>query len=77
MKAEKELLSGKTLKALKQRLKPVPDVSGLSKEDKQKIIIDATSIAGHTPEKTFCDLVLRGRTKAQILRQLRELIEAT
>ena len=32
-------------------LNPIPAESGLSKEDKQKIIGDATSIAGHTPSQ--------------------------
>jgi hypothetical protein len=47
-KAENELVSGGTLTALKKRLNLVPDESGLSKEDKQKIIQDARSITGHT-----------------------------
>ena len=47
-KVEKELVSGETLTALKKRLTLIPDESGLSKEHKQKIIGDATSIAGHT-----------------------------
>ena len=46
-KAENELVSGETLTALKKQLNPIPDESGLSKEHKQKIIGDATSIAGH------------------------------
>jgi hypothetical protein len=47
-KAENELVSGEALAALKKQLTPIPDESGLSKEHKQKIIGDATSIAGHT-----------------------------
>ncbi|MGH8610011.1 MAG: hypothetical protein ACREX9_22165, partial [Gammaproteobacteria bacterium] len=47
-KAENELVSGETLTVLKKQLTPIPDESGLSKEHKQKIIGDATSIAGHT-----------------------------
>lgn len=47
-KSESELMSGQVLTALKEQLKPIPDISGLSKEDKQKIIEDATLIAGHT-----------------------------
>ncbi len=45
-KAENELISGKTLTALKKQLNPLPDESRLSQEQKQKIIRDATSIAG-------------------------------
>ena len=48
-KAENKLMSGKTLTTLKKQLKPLPDESRLSQEQKQKIIQDATSIAGHTP----------------------------
>ncbi len=47
-KAEKQLISGEKLTALKNRLTPVPDVSALTKEEKQKIIKDATFIAGYT-----------------------------
>ncbi len=47
-KAENELVSGETVTGLKKQLTPIPDESGLSKERKQKIIGDATSIAGHT-----------------------------
>ena len=47
-KAENDLLSGKVLTTLKERLNPVPDVSLLSKEEKQKIIEDAAFIAGYT-----------------------------
>ncbi len=47
-KAESELISGEILTALKKRLNPFPDESSLSKEDKQEIIRNATSIAGHT-----------------------------
>ena len=47
-KAENELVSGETLTALKKQLTPIRDESGLSKELKQKIIRDATSIAGDT-----------------------------
>ena len=49
-KTEDMLVSGKTLTALKQSLDPFPDESSLSPEDKQKIIGDATSVAGHTPQ---------------------------
>jgi hypothetical protein len=48
-KAENELVRGATLTALKKQLNPIPDESDLSKEHKQKIIGEATSIAGHTP----------------------------
>ena len=48
-KAENELISGETLTALKKQLNPLPDESGLSQEQKQKFIRDATSIAGHPP----------------------------
>jgi hypothetical protein len=48
-KAENQLVSGATLTALKNQLTLIPDASVLSKEEKQKVIIDATSIAGHTP----------------------------
>src|SRR2546430_10707628 len=48
-KAESELISGEILTALKKRLNPFPDEFSLSKEDKQEIIRNATSIAGHTP----------------------------
>ncbi len=48
-KRENELESGEMLAALKQRLNPFPDESSLSQEDKQEIIRNATSIAGHTP----------------------------
>lgn len=52
-KAENELISGETLKALKKQLNPLPNESGLSQEQKQKLIQDATSIAGHTlPDPT-------------------------
>jgi hypothetical protein len=47
-KAESELISGEILTALKKRLNPFPEESSLSKEDKQEIIRNATSIAGHT-----------------------------
>ena len=47
-KAENELATGETLTALKKQLNPIPEESDLSKEHKQKIIGDATSIAGHT-----------------------------
>lgn len=47
-KAENELISGETLKALKKQLNPLPDESGLSQEEKQKFVRNATSIAGHT-----------------------------
>jgi hypothetical protein len=47
-KTESELISGDILTALKKRLNPFPDGSSLSKEDKQEIIRNATSIAGHT-----------------------------
>jgi len=47
-KAESELISGEILTALKKRLNPFPDESSLSKKDKQEIIRNATSIAGHT-----------------------------
>jgi hypothetical protein len=47
-KAENDLLSGNVLTTLKERLNPVPDVSLLSKEEKQKIIGDAAFIAGYT-----------------------------
>jgi hypothetical protein len=49
-KAESELISGEILTAFKKRLNPFLDESSLSKEDKQEIIRNATSIAGHTPE---------------------------
>ncbi|MDD5579784.1 MAG: hypothetical protein PHY16_10960 [Methylobacter sp.] len=44
-KAESELVSGNTLTDLKNQLKLLPDESGLSKEQKQKFIRDAFSIA--------------------------------
>src|SRR5256884_2801714 len=47
-KAESELISGEILTAPKKRLNPFPDEFSLSKEDKQEIIRNATSIAGHT-----------------------------
>ncbi len=47
-KAENELISGEKLTTLKKQLNPLPDGSGLSREQRQKIIRDATSIAGHT-----------------------------
>jgi len=47
-KAENELVSGDTLTALKKRLNPFLDEPSLSKENKQEIIRNATSIAGHT-----------------------------
>src|SRR2546429_3400948 len=47
-KAESELISGEILTALKKRLNPFPDEFSLSKEDKQEIIRNAKSIAGHT-----------------------------
>jgi ABC-type branched-subunit amino acid transport system substrate-binding protein len=50
-KAESELISGEILTALKKRLNPFPDESSLSKEDKQEIIQNATSIAGHTQKE--------------------------
>jgi hypothetical protein len=52
-KAEKELVSGETLTALKRRLTPLPPVTSLSEEDKQKIIIDATSIAGYERKSPY------------------------
>ena len=50
-KAESELISGEILTALKKRLNPFPDEFSLSKEDKQEIIRNAKSIAGHTPRR--------------------------
>jgi hypothetical protein len=47
-KAENELVIGDTLTALKNLLTTTPNESGLSKDQKQKIIRDATLIAGHT-----------------------------
>jgi F0F1-type ATP synthase delta subunit len=47
-KVENELISGEILTALKKWLNPFPDESSLSKENKQEIIRNATSIAGHT-----------------------------
>lgn len=44
-KAEQELVSRETLKALTYRLQPLPDVSGLSDEDRQKIIAEAIAIS--------------------------------
>src|SRR5256886_13665893 len=58
-KAESELISGEILTALKKRLNPFPDEFSLSKEDKQEIIRNATSIAGHTPR----NLILKSRTR--------------
>jgi hypothetical protein len=58
-RAEEELVSGKTLKALKQWLNSGPNVSSLSKENKQKIIIDATSIAGLVPATGFTHSSIR------------------
>src|SRR2546421_11294126 len=53
-KAESELISGEILTALKKRLNPFPDEFSLSKEDKQEIIRNSTSIAGHTRLKSGC-----------------------
>lgn len=48
-KSENELTSGETLTTLKEQLNPLPEESSLSQEQKQQIIRDATSIAGHIP----------------------------
>lgn len=48
-KGESELIGGVLLTNLKQQLNPLPDVSQLSRGKKQKIIHDATSILGDTP----------------------------
>jgi hypothetical protein len=58
-KAEPNLISGKTLTDLKELLASPPDVSSLSQEQKEKIIRDATSIAGHTLARTLADLKLQ------------------
>jgi hypothetical protein len=50
-KAENELVGGETLTSLKNRLNPFPDESSLSNQQKQEIIQDATSLAGHTIPK--------------------------
>ena len=55
-KAEKELVRGEALTALKKRLSSVPDESGLSNEEKQKIIRDATLIAGFIQAKSYFTL---------------------
>lgn len=47
-KTEIELFRGDTLTALKKTLDPLSDESGFSREQKQSLIRDATSIAGHT-----------------------------
>jgi hypothetical protein len=47
-KEENELISGEKLTTLKEQLNRLPDGSGLSHEQKQKIIRDAASIADHT-----------------------------
>jgi hypothetical protein len=52
-KVESELISGEILTALKKRLNPFPDEFSLSKEDKQEIIRNATSIAGHTHQEAI------------------------
>jgi hypothetical protein len=57
-KAENQLMSGETLTTLKKQLNPLPDESGLSPERKQKIIRDATSIAGYTLPDWQTKLVL-------------------
>ncbi len=46
-KEEDALISGKTLTDLKNQLTPIPAEPGLSKEQKQQIVTDATLIAGH------------------------------
>ncbi len=48
-KAENQLMSGEKLTTLKKQLKPLPNESGLSPEQKQEIVRDATSIAGYIP----------------------------
>jgi Pvc16 N-terminal domain len=50
-KAENELVGGETLTSLKKRLNPFPDESSLSNQQKQEIIQDAISLAGHTIPK--------------------------
>ena len=68
-KAENKLISGETLTTLKKQLNPLPDESGLSKEQKQKIIRDAASIAGHPlpseGEKGCLEAYLRAIANAQ------------
>jgi Right handed beta helix region len=46
-KKEDALISGETLTNLKNQLTPIPAEPGLSKEQKQQIVTDATLIAGH------------------------------
>jgi hypothetical protein len=66
-KAESELISGEILTALKKRLNPFPDESSLSKEDKQEIIRNATSIADHTLGNLL-NLFQPSRSTAPLLR---------
>jgi hypothetical protein len=47
-KPERNLHAGERLTALKQRLGRLPEASGLSQQEKQKIVDDAISITGHT-----------------------------
>lgn len=53
-KAEDELISGRTLTALKSQLNPLHDNSDLSQNQKQKIIRDAILIAGYNPADQWC-----------------------
>jgi hypothetical protein len=56
-KAENELISGETLTTLKKQLNPLPKVSGLSPEQKQKLIQDVTSIAGHAQSENSSPVI--------------------
>jgi hypothetical protein len=73
-KAESELISGEILTALKKRLNPFPGESSLSKEDKQEIIRNATSIAGHTQEVPVPNLQ-REAASRKICREIWDPIE--
>ena len=69
-KAENQLTSGETLTTLKKQLNPLPNESGLSPEQKQKIIRDATSIAGHTQPYSYADIATEMKITEANARQL-------
>jgi hypothetical protein len=66
-KTESELVSGEVLTTLKRRLNPVPVESDLSIEDKDKIISNATLIAGYAfPSALFSMIsISRYRTTSE------------
>ncbi len=66
-KPENELVGEKAVTALKQQLDPLPVESGLSQDEKQQIIENATSSAGHIQE------TVRFNAKKRVISQIKTL----